>query len=793
MLSVSFCVAAFEFAALIGTALGTSPDEPGATATTEAVPDGAIVLTARTSSVTTATALDDELLVRVRAVDGVLAATGTFDQPVAFRLLPSEQPERPVALRGVVFSAALEPPWSVVSGRAPVGPDEVAVDVGGAVVGQVAVGEVAELDLPTGRRDVLVVGIAADATTAPGSGDATTPGVSDAHVLFDPGEVAALLGAVGRVDRITVIPDLGVDRDELAQQVEEVVGSGVRVTATSDPNRVAQQTVAQLDDGVRRGTGAFALLTVIVAVIVVTNVYRVALAPRARELALLRLVGASRWQLVRSLLGEALLVGAAGAVAGFGLGVVLGSFAAGLVQTGSAEVGAVVTAEMAVVAVAVGLGVSVLGALAPAWRASAVAPIRALGDIGDGRSRAAGGRLRRRRLLPSVGAAVGAIGTVVARLVPGRPGPVRSMAASSIRRRPVAAAAAASTLIVGLVLVSAVAVAGASVRAGVAAQFEAESTADLYLQRRGVVRVDRDSLVADIVGRRVRIAGAAEVVSVDGMLVSDRGTEDRVVAGTLETIPSVIDLDLRSGAIGGPGSVLLSTEVADGLGLAPGDPVSLRSVSGREVELTVAGTYASTAFYGPAVVDLADAKAAGAEGTFEILAVRYADRGQERTERDLGRAAGQFPRVRVNAPSEFAALNTSVADAVLRIIAVLLGGALGIGAVGLSATLALGVVERTTELSRLRAIGAIRGQVRGLVVAESMLVCAGAATLAIPLGAALGWLGTGVAPDDLITETVIPWRLLAGVGVGSVLLGGLVAIGPANRAARLSPVLAAKQ
>ena len=144
-------------------------------------------------------------------------------------------------------------------------------------------------------------------------------------------------------------------------------------------------------------------------------------------------------------------------------------------------------------------------------------------------------------------------------------------------------------------------------------------------------------------------------------------------------------------------------------------------------------------------------------------------------------------------PEQFAELNTSVADTVLRIVALLLGGALCIGAVGLSATLALGVVERTTELSRLRAIGASRHQVRGLVTLEAILVCIGSAAIALPAGALLGWLGLGLAPTDLAATRVVPWRLLFEVGVGAVVLGGLVALGPARRAAHLSPVLAAKQ
>lgn len=252
--AVGFTVGAFGFSSQLTKLL--SPGD--ATAALDALPEGSVVLTVESESVTSATALDDRLLAQVRAIDGVALAEGSYDQPVAFRLPAGSQPERPVILRGVVLSATWQPArWELGAGRAPIGPDEVAADAAALTVGQTSLGASAPMDLPTGRRIMRVVGIARPVGATAPIGRATPDrdvalvALGEAHVIFDPATAPALLDAEGRVDRIIALPNPGLSPDELERRLRGAMPPGVRVSASFTRAATTQHTVERLDDGVR--------------------------------------------------------------------------------------------------------------------------------------------------------------------------------------------------------------------------------------------------------------------------------------------------------------------------------------------------------------------------------------------------------------------------------------------------------------------------------------------------------------------------------------------------------------
>ncbi|MFN8052004.1 MAG: FtsX-like permease family protein [Acidimicrobiales bacterium] len=826
--AVGFTVGAFGFSTQLERLLDPATNGVDALDT---LPAGAVVITARSDAVTSPTALDDRLLARVRAVAGVAIAEGSYDQPIAFRLPAGAQAERPVILRGVVLSSTWsDERWTVVEGRSPRGPNEVVTDAAGLLVGQTALGAEARVDLPTGVRTMRVVGVARSATAPdppPAGSGGGVVALASAHAILDPGVAPILLDAVGKVDRITALPTPGTDPGVLEDRLRDALPPDVVVSSSLSRAAVTQHTVARIDDGVTSGVTAFAALTVLISSLVVANTLSVVVAQRTREFGLLRVVGASRAQVVRKVLAESTAVGLVGAVAGFGLGIVLAYVAARLVRDSTVPVGFAVTPSMAVVAILVGLGVTLLGGLVPAVRAGRIPPLAALSDTRGGADRPP--RPAVPLMLVVVGGAVAAAGAgdggwsrlgVVALFigVAGlsrwvvRPlmavmgaatgavtGPATRIGIGNTRRQPSRTAGAASTLMVGLALVGLVATVGASVRVTVRSQFDTAGRADLYLERRGVERVSPGALEAQLLRMlsfRRRGFDGADLIAVDGVLVGRDGATTTPMASNLAALDRMVDLGLSSGDLGTASgdlgttarSVVLADGVASDLGVGVGDSVRLRAISGAETTLRVTATYANTAVAGGAVVDVTGVDRS-ALGTWELGMLRFDGRIPVRR---VSEVAARFPKVRVHSPTEFGDLNASVADTVLRVIGVVLVGMIGIGYLGLVAALGLSTLERRKELVMLRAIGAGRAQVRAMVTVEAVMIGLIAVLVGLTIGVVAGCVGGALAPQDLVANVVVPVRGLLVIAACSVVLAAGVSLGVARRASHVPPAEAGR-
>ena len=357
------------------------------------------------------------------------------------------------------------------------------------------------------------------------------------------------------------------------------------------------------------------------------------------------------------------------------------------------------------------------------------------------------------------------------------------------RRQPSRTAGAASTLMVGLALVAVVATVGASARRTIDQQVRASGQADLYVERRGLVRVSTEALEGFLRYDPGVIQEVAEVIALDGTVTGPDGSVGSAVASTLGRADRVADLGVTAGSPRDdvPG-VMVSERVGQTLGLGLGDPVTVRSTSGRELQLPVVATFTNTAIFGGVIVDRASAESIEADGTFELAAINLKE-GVEPlyVARGVGVVADQFNEVEVDTPEQYAQLRLTVADIALRVIGVMLAGALGVGFMGLAGTLALSTAERRRELVMLRAVGAKRRQIRTLIWIEATFIGAIATLVGMGSGLVLGWVGTGVAPESIIDQPVVPWAQLGVVAALGLVVAWMVSLGVARRAARVPP------
>lgn len=330
---------------------------------TSSVPAGAtFALETDTSSGAATTELEG----RLRALSGVTAVSTSRSGAVAVVaggasgtwLLSTDPMTGP--LQG------LEP---LTAGRLPAGPGE-------ALVG-------ASTAERTGLAPGATVGLGDRTLTVTGVVPVRSEGI-DALVVRDDDPAAAGLSAyrtavAGKPDPTALAAVPGV--------------TGVR---TADDQRTEDLASASASaDALLAGLSVFVGLALVAAAVVVASTFRIVLARRTRELALLRCVGAGRGQVVRSVLAEAALTGLVAGVAG-AIVAVAGGWAA-LAAAGAAGMNApalVVPWGRIAGCVLLAVVVTVLAALAPALAAGRTPPVVALGAADASGARAPRARVR---------------------------------------------------------------------------------------------------------------------------------------------------------------------------------------------------------------------------------------------------------------------------------------------------------------------------------------------------------------------------------------------------------------
>ncbi|MGH9169703.1 MAG: ABC transporter permease [Acidimicrobiales bacterium] len=707
---------------------------------------------------------------------------------------------------GVNFAADTEvSALRLVQGRAPTKADDVVMDAGTASRYHFTVGQRVKVLSDLSPRSFLITGIADFGSSA--TLDGTT------LAAFTLPTVQRLVGEVGQLDDVNVVTRPGADRAVVEREITRVLPSGVQgVTGQT----VAEENTAAIDQGLSFLSSAlviFALIALFVGGFTILNTFSITVGQRTRELALLRVVGASRRQLLASVLGEAAIVGAISSVIGIGLGVgaavgleaLLRTFGIGL-PTGPL----VLQARTVVVALVVGIGVTTVAAVGPARRAMRVPLVAAIaGHTATGqatnRRRLAGGAglvvlgsallgvgLAKAAVSPVgigaacifVGAAMlapllagpfsGVIGRPLARLS----GTAGSLGRRNAMRSSVRTAQTAAALMVGVALVAAMAVFGASASRSVTADVDQAIRANLIVTTSsGPLPPSVPAVAAGVPGVTAAAAIYRSQFEVDGSLAT-------LTAVPADHLAATVDLRMTAGTTAAiaDGELLVDSTTARSDHLVVGDRVPVDFAKTGPAHLRIGGIYQANTLIGSYFVD-DQTFLAHFPGTLPGGLLLRTDSAA--ASRQVSRALAGYPNLTVQTRAQFEKTETAGVNELLGLVYALLALAGLIALIGIVNTLLLSVFERTREIGLLRAVGMRRRQVRTMIRSEALIIALFGAVVGIVIGTGLGAALVASLRAEGITDTVIPVSSIVAFLVIAAILGLLAASWPARRAARL--------
>ena len=157
----------------------------------------------------------------------------------------------------------------------------------------------------------------------------------------------------------------------------------------------------------------------------------------------------------------------------------------------------------------------------------------------------------------------------------------------------------------------------------------------------------------------------------------------------------------------------------------------------------------------------------------------------EATTESLDAAVANFPDAKVQTREAWIDQQDEDFNQFLTMLYVLLALSVIVSIFGMVNTLVLSIFERTRELGMLRAVGMTRRQTRRMVRQESVITALIGAALGLPLGVLLAALVTK-ALQEFDVRFSIPWGQLVVFAFIAVIVGILAAIMPARRAAKLN-------
>ena len=670
---------------------------------------------------------------------------------------------------------------------------------------------------------VNVVGV-----VRPGA-DVTRYDAEDTPYIFATGQAQAAMGLPDDPAVLYVTGKAGTSDKELLSSVTEALATAQPGAQAYTASEIVTMRAKSSDGAASRTITLLQIIApvcVVVSGIVIATTFTTLMARQTRQIGLLRCVGATRRQVVGSVLRAALLTGLAGSVAGavVGAAIAVPVIRSGLIEEVESRHLTISWTSFAL-AVLVGTVVTLVSVLRPACQASRVSALVALtgqtaGHESLGRRRVAaavagvvvvalglglihGGVIWRVLEMIGAGAVVAVLGIILAlpllvvgasRLVGsvcGQEGrPILHLATRNLARHPARTAATTASLLVAVAVAAAMSSGLSSVASSLRTYISHYTPVDITV---GELSAGQDP--SSTVARIAAVDGVEGVVPVPQLAVTMTGGRQKdqkealtVSAVDAKTVSPVMRSRKALEAL--DDRVLLLDRTYN---IADGTPVTLTGPAGS-VDLTVRVKEGVDAAVTPAVAH----RLVGNAPTASLLWVRADGDGSDRAPVSAVREAVAGSGLSVGDSQEG---RTNLTDQVRQVsiaIGAMLVFTLLIALSGLANTIDVSVLERTREIGVLRATGTQRSEIRRLLITEAVLTALLGGTIGILLGSGVGIAGAAalLTTDSASFLTVpVPWLalILVGILLMSAAVGVLASLRPAEGAGRIPPVRALAQ
>jgi len=737
--------------------------------------------------------------------DGKVITSGGAPS-LGFSVTPSGQPFNPTKL---------------TAGNWPRGNDQVVIDKATASANGFQVGDRIGVQAFGPARQLVISGIAEFPNVSVGGAT---------FAILDQPAAQQLFHKVGQLDAIRVQSKAGASEAELVKQIKPLLGPTEQVRSGTEQAKKDQENAGSFISFLRYALLAFAGISLFVGAFVIANTLSITIAQRMREFATLRTLGASRRQVLWSVVIEAFVIGLVGSVIGLFLGLGLAKLLNALFVAVGIDLphGTTVFATRTViVSLLVGTLVTLFASIRPARRATRVPPIAAvregsvlppsrwakygtvtsltvlvlaivmvsLGALGSGI--ATGPRL----LLLGIGVLLLFFGVSMnaskvvrplaavlgapARTIGGAPG---ILARDNATRNPARTASTASALMIGLALVTFVAIFGQGIRSS----FE-DAVNELFVGDYALTSTNTFTPIEAAAGQAlVGKPGIEDVSAIRAGSARYLGSNNDLTA-VQPNLNKTLFMKWTQGSNAVPGELgndgfFASKNYVEDHHLSLGSPVTLQFPNGKKTTVKLKGVW--------------DEPKGGSPFAHITISTTLFDKFTPRPQDEmvlantpggvtdantahLENAVKGFADAKVQTRDEFKSNFEAPINKLLNLLYALLALAVIVSLVGIINTLVLTVFERTREIGMLRAVGMTRRQVRMMIRYESIVTALMGAALGMVVGIFLAALVTHALSSSGIVFAV-PWIEIVYFVLAAILVGILAAVIPARRAARLN-------